>query len=196
MAENTEKDTGEQTAPETPAGEGQQEGSSQSNLEELDTAELAAAFEKLKAEADEYKDKFMRTAADLENFRRRADKEKSDLIAYGMEKFFTELLPVLDSFDKAFEGTSQEDASEEGFKSFCEGITMVRKQLLDALGRYGLQTVEAQGKAFDPNLHQAIQRVEKDDVEDEMIDQEFQKGYQLNGRLIRPSMVTVAVPKS
>lgn len=147
-------------------------------------------LDQVRAELEEYKDRYMRSVADLENYRRRVEKEKSDLLNYGLEGFLKELLPVLDSLDKAIE-----DREDEKKESFLDGVEMVRKQLLTVLSKSGLETIEASGAKFDPNLHQAIQKVEKEEIDEEMIDQEFAKGYLLNGRLLRPSMVTVAVPK-
>lgn len=144
---------------------------------------------KLEEQLLDAKDRYLRQAADMENMRRRQEKERADLLKYGTEKLLQELLPVLDSLDKAL-------LSAEGQSNpVVEGVKMVHKQFTSVLEQHGLKATQAKGSLFDPNLHQAIQRVE-DDVKDDTVKEEFQKGYTLNGRLIRPSMVSVSVPKS
>ncbi len=145
----------------------------------------------LEEEVLDYKDRFLRNLAEMDNMRRRQERERQDLLKYATEKLLQDLLPVLDSFEKA----TAAPGSDAG-NAVIEGIRMVHKQLTTVLENHGLKAVEASGKAFDPNFHQAIQRVEADEVEQEMVKDEFQRGYVLNGRLVRPSMVSVWVPKS
>jgi molecular chaperone GrpE len=144
----------------------------------------------LEDEVQEAKDRYLRTLAEMDNMRRRHERERQDLLKYATEKLLQDLLPVLDSFEKASSvpGTDADSA-------IVEGIRMVHKQLMHVLEVNGLKPVEAAGKPFDPNLHQAIQRIEGD-VENETVKDEYQRGYLLNGRLVRPSMVSVLVPKS
>jgi molecular chaperone GrpE len=144
----------------------------------------------LEDEVQEAKDRYLRTLAEMDNMRRRHERERQDLLKYATEKLLQDLLPVLDSFEKASSvpGTGADSA-------IVEGIRMVHKQLMHVLEVNGLKPVEAAGKPFDPNLHQAIQRIEGD-VADETVKDEYQRGYLLNGRLVRPSMVSVLVPKS
>lgn len=153
--------------------------------------EIAALQDKIKTLEDELleaKDRYLRQAADIENMRRRQERERSDLLKYGTEKLLQDLLPVLDSLDKAM-------ASQGGDSNpILEGIKMVQKQFSGVLENHGLKAIEAAGKAFDPNVHQAIQRVEHD-VDTDTVKDEYQKGYSLNGRLVRPAMVSVYVPK-
>ncbi len=144
----------------------------------------------LEDEVQEHKDRYLRTLAEMDNMRRRHDRERQDLLKFASEKLLQDLLPVLDSFEKA---TSAGGA--EAGNAIVEGIRMVHKQLTHVLETNGLKAVEAAGKPFDPNLHQAIQRIEGD-VDQEIVKDEYQRGYTLNGRLVRPSMVSVLVPKS
>ena len=156
------------------------------------TTEREALIERirlLEEELMEGKDKHLRQLADIENMRRRHEKERGDLLKFASEKLLQDLLPVLDSFDKAF-------SLESTNSGMIEGMRMVHKQLFHILEQHGLKPVETKAAVFDPNLHQAIQRVEIDDAEEEKIQNEFQRGYTLNGRLIRPSMVSVTVPKT
>ena len=100
-----------------------------------------------------------------------------------------DVLPVLDSFDKAH------DSEDQDLEAFKKGVTLVREQLLDALKHHGLEGFVSAGEGFDPEKHQGIQRVDDEGVETETVKDEFQKGYMLNGRLLRPAMVSVLVPK-
>jgi molecular chaperone GrpE len=147
----------------------------------------------LEDEVQEHKDRYLRTLAEMDNMRRRHERERQDLLKFASEKLLQDLLPVLDSFEKATAAGGAAAAAESG-NAIVEGIRMVHKQLTHVLETNGLKAVDAVGKTFDPNLHQAIQRIEGDVVE-ETVKDEYQRGYTLNGRLIRPSMVSVLVPK-
>jgi len=164
-----------------------------SDAEDAEVVELSET-ESLKADVADLKDKYLRTMAEMDNVRRRADKERSDLIKYGMESFFKDFLVVLDSFDKAAPEAQKADGTN--LEQFVEGMVMVKKQLSDLVEKHGLQKIESADVVFDPNLHQAIQRVEEEGVKEEVVNQEFATGYLLNGRLLRPSMVSVKVPKA
>lgn len=144
----------------------------------------------LEDEVQEHKDRYLRTLAEMDNMRRRHERDRQDLLKFASEKLLQDLLPVLDSFEKA----TAAGGAEAG-NAIVEGIRMVHKQLTHVLETNGLKAVEAAGKPFDPNLHQAIQRIEAD-VAEETVKDEYQRGYTLNGRLIRPTMVSVLVPKS
>lgn len=162
------------------------------NLTESEAGDAPALDEKVAATAmDKSPDRFLRNLAEMDNMRRRQERERQDLLKYASEKLLQDLLPVLDSFEKA----SSAGGVDAG-NAVIEGIRMVHKQLVTVLENNGLKPVAATGKPFDPNFHQAIQKVEVDDVEQETVKDEFQRGYLLNGRLIRPSMVSVLVPKS
>ena len=144
----------------------------------------------LEEELQDYKDRFLRNLAEMENMRRRQERERQDLLKYAAEKLLQDLLPVLDSFEKASATLTNDAAS-----AMVEGVRMVHKQFLQVLDNHGVKAVEAVGNSFDPNIHQAIQRIEIDSVSKETVKDEFQRGYTLNGRLVRPSMVSVLVPK-
>ena len=127
--------------------------------------------------------------------RRRMEREKADLMKFAFEGFFKDLLPALDSLEKALpsDGTSQ-SLKVEARDAYFEGMLMVKRQLLDILKRHGLEKVESKGAEFDPNLHQAIQRVESKEATKDMVQEEFALGYTLHGRLLRPAMVSVLTP--
>ena len=147
--------------------------------EEDDTAALEAQLK-------EKSDRILRLQADFENFRRRTAKEKEELAAVITQNLLTDLLPLLDNFERAM-AVEQTDG-----EAFQKGVEMIFTQLREVMDKHGLENIEAEGKPFDPNVHQAVMRVENPDVEDGTITQVLQKGYQAKGRVIRPAMVQVA----
>lgn len=152
----------------------------------------------LEKDNSKLKDQNLRLAAEMENLRRRQSRESEELKKFANEKILETLLPVLDSLDKALDAVDvgPSDAKEDSEESFITGFKMVKKQLIDCLERHGLERIRAEEAVFDPNLHQAIQRQESESVEEDMVAEVFAAGYMLNGRLLRPAMVSVRVPKS
>ena len=146
----------------------------------------AQELEKSKAEAKEFQDKYLRLYADTENFKKRMARETLEREKYYNEGIIKELLPVMDNLERAI---SHETPGCEGL---MEGVKMVRKQLGDALAKFGVAQVESVGLPFDPNKQQAIMQVETEEHEPGTVVEEFQKGYFLNDRILRPAMVTVA----
>ena len=140
----------------------------------------------LEAQLQEKNDRILRLQADFENFRRRTAKEKEELAAVITQNLLTDLLPLLDNFERAM-AVEQSDV-----EAFQKGVEMIFTQLREVMEKHGLENVEAEGVPFDPNIHQAVMRVENPDVEDGMVTQVLQKGYQAKGRVIRPAMVQVA----
>ena len=148
-------------------------------------------LQKLRTERDALLDRLARLQAEFENARKRTAREQQDFREYAVANAITPLLPILDSLDRAlhFESASAEDLHA--------GVELIYKQLLDALGKLGLQVVHAKGELFDPHQHQAIEMVETDEVPDQHVFDELQPGYKLKDRLLRPAMVRVAKnPKS
>lgn len=148
---------------------------------------------RLQAELQELKDKYVRVFAEMENMRRRQERERTDLVKYALENAFKDFLPVLDSFETALPNLPE---GQEAESPFHKGMHMVKRQLVDTFKKHGLEALHAAGQPFDPNVHQAIQRVESPDVQAETVGNEFAKGYLLNGRLLRPAMVSVLVPNA
>lgn len=163
------------------------EGSASGSEGDVNTG-LRAELEQAKEENRALQDKYLRLAADLENYRRRAEREKSDLLKFAAENLIKDLLPALDSFNQAI------GAGTNVGSGMVEGVQMVQSQLLAAMRKHGLEEIPAVGERFDPNVHQAIQRIEDPDCKVETVAQEFAKGYVLNGRLVRAAMVSVTVP--
>lgn len=147
------------------------------------------AYQKLLAEKQDLYDRLLRKQAELDNFRKRMQREKEEFLQHANADLIRSLLPALDAFERALK--HPDPAAPE---KFYEGIQLIHRQLLDALGRAGLKTVEAEGKTFDPELHQAVETVEaKEHHRDQQVVEELQRGYQLRHRLIRPAVVKVAV---
>jgi molecular chaperone GrpE len=143
-------------------------------------------FDKLKAERDMLLDRLARLQAEFENARKRSLKEQQDFREYALVDAVKELLPTLDSFERALQ-TSASDKTE-----FRGGVELIYKQLQDALVKLGLRPIPAKGEPFDPHLHQAIEMVDTGEAEDHHVLEELQRGYKLKDRLLRPSMVKVA----
>ncbi|MGH9681130.1 MAG: nucleotide exchange factor GrpE, partial [Candidatus Acidiferrales bacterium] len=125
---------------------------------------------------------------DFENFRKRTERDRHEEGRRGVERLVLDLIPVLDAFDRALK--AHEDPAYEEYR---KGVILIRKQLWDALSRHGAQRVDAEGKMFDPHLHQAIDRVESAEYPDGLIVEVFQDGYLFHGRVLRPAIVRVAV---
>ena len=149
--------------------------------------ELEAALATKEAEAAANWDKFVRERADLENYRRRVQKEKEELLKYGNESLLLEILPVLDNMERALA-----HSGEESQNAVIEGVRMTHAMLLGALKKFGVAPIEAgRGTVFNPDFHQAMCQVEAEDLPASTVVEELQRGYLLNERLLRPAMVSV-----
>ena len=149
---------------------------------------LAAEIAKLRGEKDDLQQLLIRRQADFENYRKRIERDQHEEGRRGVERLITELIPVLDAFDRALH--AHEDPANEEYR---QGVTLIRKQLWDALARHGVTRIDAAGKMFDPHVHQAIERVESIECPDGSIVDVFQDGYLFHGRVLRPAIVRVAV---
>ena len=141
--------------------------------------------EKLEADLAEKDAQMLRLRADFDNFRRRSAKEREELAAVVTQGILTDMLPLLDNFERALL------AEGSDLDSFRAGVSMIYKQMQEALAKNGLEVIDTKDKKFDPNFHQAVMRVQDPEKEDDTIEQELQKGYMAKGRVIRPSMVQV-----
>lgn len=141
-------------------------------------------------EAKENYDRFLRQTAELENFKKRAAREKADAVRYANETLIRDLLQVIDNLERAVEHAQ---GGGNG-KPLVEGVTMVLKGFLDVLARHGVTLISAKGQSFDPEKHEAIAQIETDQVQPNTVVEEHHKGYYLFDRLLRPSLVTVAKP--
>jgi len=146
----------------------------------------AAQDRPLTQEQIDYKDRYLRTLADFENFRKRAEREKQDFFKYALAGLLKDLLPVLDNFDRALEHAEEGD-------DFHRGVLLIYKQLFDAIKKHGLRPIEESGVPFDPKIHEAVVREENPSVPSHTVVAVLQRGYFLQDRLLRPAMVKVAV---
>ena len=183
--EELKEEQTEQRSEETP----EENTENQENTEEQKTEEQTETKTEEKPEEkkedEDLNTRYMRLMADFQNFRRRTEKEKSDIYAYGNEKLVADLLPVLDNFERALA------AAAEGDK-FAEGMQLIYKQMVDVLVKNKVEEIKAEGQVFDPNLHNAVMRQAKEGAESDTIITVLQKGYTLNGKVVRPSTVIVA----
>tara|TARA_B100000965_G_scaffold107369_1_gene88650 strand:+ start:7856 stop:8473 length:618 start_codon:yes stop_codon:yes gene_type:complete len=150
---------------------------------------------KLNDEISNLKDQRLRAIADLENFRKRAEKEQSDALKYGISNFAKEIINIKDNIERAQSSISDEVRSNEAVKSVVEGLDMIAKSTVSTFEKIGIKKIECIDEKFDPNLHQAMIEIEKEDVEPQTIVQEILSGYTLHDRLLRPSMVGVSKKK-
>lgn len=175
-AEEAARDVREETA------EGSREGTEEAENGADDPVKRA---EKLEADLAEKDAQMLRLRADFDNFRRRSVKEREELAAVVTQGILTDMLPLLDNFERALL------AEGSDLDSFRAGVSMIYKQMQEALAKNGLEVIDTKDKKFDPNFHQAVMRVQDPEKEDDTIEQELQKGYMVKGRVIRPSMVQV-----
>lgn len=154
--------------------------------ESLGNEAAAGQDVRLRGENDELRDRYMRTLADFENFRKRSDREKQDYFRFALADVFRELLPVLDNLDRALEHAEAED-------EFHRGVALIYKQMFEVLQRYGLRIVDESGVHFDPNIHEAVVSEQNPGLPGHTVVQILQKGYFLNDRLLRPALVKVAL---
>jgi len=151
--------------------------------------QLAAATaerDRLAAEKADLGDRMLRMRAEFDNARRRAERERSDFLQFAGMELVREILPVLDDCERALK-------VETADRDYAKGVELIYQHLLETLKKMGLEPIETAGRQFDPSLHQAVQRVETDEAQDQSILGEFQRGYNFKGKLLRPAMVRVAV---
>lgn len=164
--------------------------------EEPDTVVLSQEeFEKLNAkakEAQENLDRFLRLQAEFDNARKRMLKEKEEFAKYAHHVLISQLLNVIDDFERAYESSQK----KHDYEILCKGVDMIIKNIQDLLKKEGVNVIESVGKPFDPTRHEAISHVETDDKDDNIVVEEVKKGYTINGKVIRPAMVKVSKKKT
>jgi molecular chaperone GrpE len=171
-AESSEEESAEAETPEA------------SEVVEEETNDMATQLQK---ELDEYRNKYLRLNADFQNFRKRSEKEKTDLYKYANEKLIVELLPLVDNMERALDHIDEENKS-----SIVDGLKMIHKGFLDTLTKNGVEPIVAVGEEFDPQIHNAVMMEESEEHDSNIIIDEFQKGYRLKEKVIRHSMVKVS----
>lgn len=155
-------------------------------------AQATPEVEPKKEEVD-FKAKYFYIAAEMDNYRKRMEREKENLVKYGNERVLSDLLAVVDNFERTIDMLKPDQ--DPKIKNIVTGIDMVQKQFLDTLTKHGLTPVQSVGKEFDPNFHEAMAQEYAEGTKPNHVIKEFQKGYTLNGRLIRAAKVVVASDK-
>jgi len=150
-----------------------------------ENVDLNKKLEEKEKEAAVNYDRYLRAVAELDNYRKRAAREKTDIIKYGKEDIIRDILPFVDSLDRALEHDTGD------VQAFKDGVALIQEQLLSCLKKHGVERIETAGLNFNPNFHEALMQMESDQHEDNKIVSEMERGYLLNGRLLRPSKVCV-----
>jgi molecular chaperone GrpE len=152
---------------------------------EKEIEDLKKNLEEKEKDSSSNYDKYVRAVAEFDNFKKRAIKDKADAIKYGNENIIKDILPFMDSLDRALEHDTGD------IQTFKNGVALIQNQLLGCLKKHGVEQIDTAGATFDPNFHEALMQMDSDQHEDNKIVNEMEKGYLLNGRLIRPSRVCV-----
>jgi molecular chaperone GrpE len=176
---------------ETPTSETTEQAPEQEQeTEEVETSEDIIA--KLNEEITNLKDQRLRAIAELENFRKRAEKDQSDALKYGVSNFAKEIINISDNIERAQSSIPEEAKNNETIKPVIEGIDLIAQSVVTTFEKIGIKKIESLNEKFDHNLHQAMMEIEKDDLEPGTIVQELIPGYTLHDRLLRPAMVGVS----
>jgi molecular chaperone GrpE len=161
------------------------------NTEEIkdeENSESDKRYEVLKDNYDKLNSQYMRLAADFENFRKRQESEKENLLRFGLENALSKMIEVLDNFERAEKALE----NTEDYTKYKESFELLHKQVIDSLAKLGLEPINAQGQEFDPNLHEAVMQTPTSEHQGNTVIAELQKGYKLGEKVLRPSMVNVA----
>ena len=151
---------------------------------------------KLNTQIEELKDQRLRSIAELENYRKRSEKDQADALKYGIANFAKEVVSIRDNIERANASIVDELKQEEKIKPVIEGLDLIQQSIISVLDRFGIKKIEAMDQKFDHNLHQAMTEIERDDCEPGLVVQELIPGYTLHDRLLRPSMVGVSKTKT
>ena len=193
--EKAGKEAAEEAEEKAEAEETEDKGAEASEESEEKAEEQAedAAAEKKEDEPsaeEQESERYMRLMAEFQNFKRRSAKEKTDIHAFANERIVNDLLPVLDNFERALGGEAEASENEE-LKNYAKGMQLIFEQLKAALEKAGVKEIAALGEDFDPNVHNAVMTEQTEEYEDGKVSKVMQKGYKLNDKVVRPSMVAV-----
>jgi molecular chaperone GrpE len=155
----------------------------------LDPIALYRSVQQATSERDDFKDRLLRKQAEFENFKKRTDRERAEFVKYASAELMREVLNVVDSLELALNDAGSGDGDDQKVR---QGFDLIYKQLVDSLKRFGLETIEAKGHLFDPNVHEAVSTEISTDAPEGTVVAELRRGYLLQGKLLRPAMVTVA----
>ncbi len=161
-------------------------------IEKMNKEQLVDRIKQMSEEIKKYFDLYLRSQAEIENLKKRFQREREDFIKFANEALIKELLSVIDNLERALVHSEEQDQSPDSLKALKEGVGLTLKGMKDILKKVGLEEFESLGKKFDPNYHYAVDHKPDSSVEPGIVVQELQKGYILNGKLIRPAMVVVS----
>ncbi len=161
-------------------------------LEEMSKEQIIEKLNQISEEAKKYFDLYLRAQAEIENLKKRFQKEREEFIKFANESLIKDLLNVVDNLERAILHAEEGEQTEEAFKALKEGVELTLKGLKDILKKAGLEEFESLGKKFDPNYHHAVEQRDDSSVEPGTVVEELQKGYKLHGKLIRPALVVVS----
>ena len=165
------------------------EGNLDQALKEASQEKEEPGVDALKASVEEFRDKYLRVLAEMENMKKRQQRQYSDVLKYGKEAVLKDFLLVYDAIEKSIQSAAGLYPDDDHFIS---GLRMTEKLLLETLKKHGVEPIQTAHKAFDPNYHDALMQVKRDDIEPGMVVEEIEKGFLLNDRVLRPAKVTVA----
>lgn len=189
-AEAAQAESSQDLPPDAP-GAGAEAAQDQAAGADFGGADLQARIDSLEAEKSELNDRYLRKAAEFENYRKRMIKEKEETRVYANTELLVDLVSLIDDFDRAI----QSSEAGQDFKVLHDGISMIQKAFLAKLeGRYGLKRYDSAGEAFDPARHEAVMAEQRPDIDQAIVIEDFMKGYCLHERIIRPAKVKVAMP--
>ncbi len=160
-------------------------------ISEKELNELRAALDSKEKEIESYKDRLLRLAAEMENLRKRLEREKEEHLKFANENLIKRLLPVIDNLERSIEHAKQ----SQDVEGLIEGVEMTLKGFLEVLEQFGCKIIKAEGEPFDPAYHEAIQKQESEEIPQNRVICEYQKGYMMNDRLLRPAKVVVSCGK-
>jgi molecular chaperone GrpE len=178
-----------QSNPESPAPTAADSGAAESQGQPPERDPLAAMTaerDQLAAERADMQDRLLRSRAEFDNARRRAERERSDYLQFAAMDLVRDILPIVDDFERALK-------VETADRNYAKGVELIYQRMSESLKKLGLEPIDTEGRTFDPNVHQAVERVPTEEAEDQTILGEFQRGYNFKGKLLRPAMVRVAV---
>ncbi|HID56267.1 TPA: nucleotide exchange factor GrpE [Candidatus Poribacteria bacterium] len=167
-----------------------EEEKTEGNQEEKLLSESLEEIERIKAEAEAARDRLLRAAAEYENFKKRAEREKEEAMKFIAESIVLDIIPIVDNLDRAIKSAQSDE--KKNFDALLQGIEMIQKQMLSVLEKYGVGVIESEGQPFDPRIHEAILQVPSEEYPENTVVQEFERGYTLHDKVIRPAKVIVS----
>lgn len=189
--ENTHKVSGLESF--STSGSAPENGGAETNGERDELVELKQTLASKADEAQALQDKYLRLAAEFENYKRLAQKEQREFARFANENILKEWLPIIDNLERAIKSAQASPEEKPNNKGLIQGVELTLKQCLEALAKFGVKQVASVGTSFDPACHQAVARVESATVPENMVVEEYQRGYLLHDRILRAAMVTVSV---